>query len=1070
MNLSVYKSSAGSGKTFALVHNFLKLALSSDKPETVRHILALTFTNKAAQEMKDRILASLKAFSSNNITGKELALFTALETDKELGLDAEALKKRSEILYDHVLYNYSNFSVSTIDKFNYRLIQTFGIDMGLSANAEVELDELEILEEAVNRILSQAAENEQLSNWLTDFLINQLNEDKSWNISQHFFDFSKRTLNENDQFEIDKIEDLNLSNFSQILERLTAKKAIIANKKRGFKDRGLNLLDQHSVDIKWFYYGATTLGSFFKNLTEDLTKFPNNRALVMLTDDKWYGGKITDEQKQSIDGIKDELAVIMQSAIEYVEGIREEWLLINALLKNIHGLGMLSVVRQKFKEICKERNVIPISDFNRSISKIVRNEPAPYIYERLGYRYRNFLLDEFQDTSKMQWYNLLPLVENGLSVGEKSLIVGDAKQAIYRWRGGDADQLVYLPQIVDENADELTKQRSESLKHHIHHQVLENNWRSSKVIVNFNNYFFEALAKKRGGLIADVFAEVKQIPQKIDTPGFVHYSTLDLNEAYTTETSETNTDEALEGLEQMNALVLEKIEQLVDAGFEYKDIAVLCRSNAQISRLSEYLEPKIDIVTTEGLLLFSHPSSQLLIATLKYCLIAEVTSQNGLKSRTLLAAEMIVLLHQLGKLQGDLHELLIRINEDSSKENMHLLLSAESLSFTSSDFEGQNAYQQLLGIVRIFKLGSSTSPYVVLLLEKSLEFMRRFPNKTVDKFVEWITLNGHKISLELPENKNAVRIMTIHKSKGLEFPAVIFPFANTKINNKEKLWIDASILESKLPAGLINMNKDLLSTRFAEQYETELDKTWLDTINNYYVAMTRAENALFILAHKYKKKGESLRTVYQPIIEELETFNHEEEKLEIGKLQAPEGAGSEEAETKGQQIHFRKLQTDGGLDNIQLAKSSLSPSSHKKAKQYGQMTHEIMRNIEHSSIWPKYKGKLKNDLQYPKDLLEKVVTELDELFKNEQFIEIFDTAGKRYLEREIIGKAGKILRPDCAIDAGSQVIVLDYKTGAQEEKHIIQILEYRELIERIENKKTIAYLVYTEQNSIIPVS
>ena len=307
MQLSVYKSSAGSGKTFTLVKDFLTLALISDKPELVRNILALTFTNKAAQEMKDRILDSLHAFANGPISGKNLALLESLCASKKLKLSEDEIKKRSEKLLKYILHNYSSFSVSTIDKFNYRLIQTFAQDLGVSSSAEVELDELELLEEAINNLLEESATNDLLAEWLTDFLISQLNEDKSWNIKRHFIDFSKITLNENDQYLIDQLSELELSDFKNILKNIRKRISIIETEAKAIAKTGYDMLRNHDIDSDNYFGGKNSVTIFLRILQEStLEKFPNPAILTMLDKEDWSKGGAPTDQKNKIEASKEE--------------------------------------------------------------------------------------------------------------------------------------------------------------------------------------------------------------------------------------------------------------------------------------------------------------------------------------------------------------------------------------------------------------------------------------------------------------------------------------------------------------------------------------------------------------------------------------------------------------------------------------------------------------------------------------------------------------------------------------------------------------------------------------------
>jgi len=1065
MQLSVYKSSAGSGKTFTLVKDFLTLALISDKPELVRNILALTFTNKAAQEMKDRILDSLHAFANGPISGKNLALLESLCASKKLKLSEDEIKKRSEKLLKYILHNYSSFSVSTIDKFNYRLIQTFAQDLGVSSSAEVELDELELLEEAINNLLEESATNDLLAEWLTDFLISQLNEDKSWNIKRHFIDFSKITLNENDQYLIDQLSELELSDFKNILKNIRKRISIIETEAKAIAKTGYDVLRNHDIDSDNYFGGKNSVTIFLRILQEStLEKFPNPAILTMLDKEDWSKGGAPTDQKNKIEASKEEFIHIINKGLEFGDREVEKWILLKALLKNIHGVGLLSEVRKKFKLLTEELNVIPISTFNKNIANVVRNEPSPYIYERLGNRYRNFLLDEFQDTSKMQWHNLLPLVENGLSTLANSLIVGDAKQAIYRWRGGDADQFVYLPKITDPNADELTLERSKLLEQYINNQTLTSNWRSSAEIVKFNNNFFSKLAKIKGGLIADVYQSVEQEPQLKDVSGYINYELIPV------EGEEPELEESVTQEERLLNAVFARIQDLLNKGYQKGDIAILCRSNKQISALSQYLAPKINIVTSEGLLLFSHPSSLLLHTAFKHAQLSRNLTKDEQTTKTNLSVQIILLLSKLGKItQEDLHEFLSSVAEDKSDINLNLMLSSLGIDYKTEEIEGLTIYQQIMGLARMFGLSNHPSPYVILLMEKTLEYSKKYPAKTASQFIKWIELKGEKTSLALPENMEAVKIMTIHKAKGLEFPAVIFPFANTVVKSDTKLWVNSNYLDVGLPFGLINSSSTLERTKFSEIYNSEKSKTWLDTINTYYVAFTRAENALFIIAHEYKRSKTDMRSVYQPILEEYSEFNKEKNSLELGVLAPPERRKEVDSPLK-QSVFLEKIYCENWLENIAFAPVFRNDSSSLSPSAYGDLVHELLRSIVNSSQYAEQLEPRLSLMNIEANTKLKIESEFKALFEHKTFRKLFDSPGKRYLERDMIASNGKIIRPDCVILGSEKNILFDYKTGTPELAHEKQILEYKNNLEVMVNKPVEAYLVYTENAQLKKVN
>ena len=349
MSLTVYKSSAGSGKTFTLVKQFLELALKSPKPFNVKHILALTFTNKAADEMKTRVTTSLEVFAQAGDDLEENPLFKELLNSKKIKADKAELIKRSKQLHSYILNNYTSLSISTIDAFNYKLIQTFAYDLKVSNNATIELDESHIIEHAVREMLEKSAENQQLNDWLTDFLLIQLEDEKSWNLKYYFENFGKLLLSENAQTPIETLAKFDLSDFLVAKKRITKRLNSLKKKATTIVLQIEEIIEQLNISYDSFWYGNTTLFSHLKSTKSfDWSELPKKRILQLLEQDDWSKAKAPADDKQKIEAVKSELAELIQQSITYIEENRTELVLLNSVQQNLYGIGVLSEIKKEY--------------------------------------------------------------------------------------------------------------------------------------------------------------------------------------------------------------------------------------------------------------------------------------------------------------------------------------------------------------------------------------------------------------------------------------------------------------------------------------------------------------------------------------------------------------------------------------------------------------------------------------------------------------------------------------------------------------------------------------------------
>ena len=565
-SFSIYDASAGSGKTYALVKEYLKIILVAKKNDAYRNILAITFTNKAVHEMKSRIVGNLLEFAKDNPNPKAADLMKDLSG--EIKLSVSEIQIKSKQIIKHIIHNYAAFDISTIDKFTHKVIRAFALDLNLPMTFEVTLDTENLLTEAVDAIIAQAGEDDVLTKLLIDFTMQKTDEDKSWDISREILDTGRLLLNENNREEITHFQDKSISEFIEIKNKIAEACKVIDKENSELAMSLLALIDKKGIDIKSF-----SAGHFPNHLNNiAVEKFnPNNKTYHEFADIKIIKAA---KDKLEIEAIIPELLSVLETI--YTKFEKREFY--NAFLKNITPLSLLNTVSNELAKIQKEQNVLSIAEFNAIIYNEIQNQPAPFIYERLGERYRHFFIDEFQDTSEMQWQNLIPLIDNATSSeidGEKGtlMIVGDPKQSIYRWRGGKAEQFI-----------ELSKGKNPFNNPDKQLFTLGTNYRSYSEVIEFNNKLFYYLSAEFTNLdYQDLYENHSRQKENSKKGGYVNISFIPKLE-------NTSPDEdALDKIELYLQATLKTIEKVKSEGFEYQEIVILTRKRSQGTAVANYL-------------------------------------------------------------------------------------------------------------------------------------------------------------------------------------------------------------------------------------------------------------------------------------------------------------------------------------------------------------------------------------------------------------------------------------------------------------------------------------------------
>ena len=1044
-SFSIYDASAGSGKTYALVKEYLKIILVAPKNDAYRHILAITFTNKAVHEMKSRIVGSLSEFAKDEPSSKAQDLMQDLATVTELSIIQ--IKSKSQQIIKHIIHNYAAFDISTIDKFTHKVIRAFAHDLNLPMTFEVTLDTENLLVEAVDAIIAQAGEDETLTKLLIDFTMEKTDDDKSWDISREILETGRLVLNENNRNEITHFQDKSIAEFVEIKMKLSEACTILEKESIVFAEEALSLIDKNGIDTKSF-----SAGHFPKHLLSiQEGKFnPKNKTYHEFDDIKINK---TAKDRAIIETIIPDLLQLLDKVYKTFEKIN----FYKAFLKNITPLSLLNTVSNELAKIQGEQNVLSISEFNAIIHREIQNQPAPFIYERLGERYRHFFIDEFQDTSEMQWQNLIPLIDNALSgqddFGVKGtlMIVGDPKQSIYRWRGGKAEQFIELSK--DQNPFNNPDKRLEHLN---------KNYRSYSQIIKFNNDFFKLLSNEfEHPDYKDLYENHSHQKTNDKTGGYVNISFIPK-----VETAEGD-EEALDKTDLYVLATLNTIQKSVQQGFQYKDIVILTRKRSQGIAIANYLtEQGIPLLSSETLMIQNATEVRLIIHLLKY-----LKNSSDLESK----ANFLQYLAQNSQDKLPIHDFIAQgmaLFQETDFENW-LMSFDVSLSF--QNIRKKSLYEAVETIIAKFLSPPETSvlskgvgnAYVQYFLDIVLE--RDIRNQAgISDFLSFWDKNAEKFSIPSPEGTNAVRIMTIHKSKGLEFPVVIFPFAEEDYNRKpkDKLWLNAEEQDFGLPKVLIDNSSAVegFGEEAAEVYNQKKQEELLDNINVLYVALTRAEEQLYMISNmNLSSKGEvpknNMCSFFINYLENNGGFDKNKLEYEFGNATKLSVAKQHVDTSKTIPLVSEILNPK----NIKIAqREALMWGTHQQeAIEYGNVIHEILSFV---------KTKNDVDLAITKSIENGLITyaQKETVFNtineivNHSELEICFADGNEVLnEQAIIQKEGKTIKPDrMVLTKNKEVLLLDYKTGIHNVKYQQQLENYQTAIESMGYKVVKKALIY----------
>lgn len=1031
-SFSIYNASAGSGKTYMLVKEYLKIVLQAPADDAYRKILAITFTNKAVEEMKGRIIANLSDFSKDEPTDRGESLMKVIAT--ETGLSIATIKDKSKAIIKNIIHNYASFDVSTIDRFTHKVIRAFAHDLNLSVSFDVSLETENLLKEAVDAIIAKAGENEELTRLLVDFSLDKTDNDKSWDVTYELFETGKLLINENNRNELEQFKEKTIQDFIKVRKKLEEAISKITEENIALGNQLQELVQNAGVDPKSFS------GQYFPKhigyIIDDELKSSHKKYYE--PDDIKVNK--TAKDRDVIEGLKPQLLALLHKVYKNYEKKN----FYEAFLKNVTPLSLLNSIGQEMERIQKEQNILSISEFNAIIHKEIQNQPAPFIYERLGERYRHFFIDEFQDTSQMQWQNLVPLIDNSLSsedMGVKGslMLVGDPKQSIYRWRGGRAEQFIAL----SKDSNPFSNPDRQVIK-------LERNFRSYSEIINFNNKFFKMLSGEfSDNDYRDLYRNNSTQEYNAKKGGYVNISFI----------PQVDTDD--EDAPDRDALYLEAtlatIQKIKAQGFRYKDIVLLTRKRRPGILLANYLtEQGVPILSSETLLIENAAEVKLILNLLRY-----LKSNDNKEAK----AHFLYFVANTKKMGEGIHDFIAGGMEQPDEEALESWLAGYGIHISFSNCRRRSLYEAVETIVDAFIKEKSNQSYVQYFLDLVLERDIRTQSGISD-FLEYWQNNGSKFSIPSPEGNDAVRIMTIHKAKGLEFPVVIVPFAEEDYARapRSKMWLEIEDETLGFKKALIDSNKNVAEygQQGAELYNTKEQEELLDNINILYVALTRAEEQLYIISGRNTtSKGaltNNMSSYFIKYLEQAGHYNSQKDNYEFGearRISVPDVAQMAQPVIKVVAERFNPRAV-----KIARREALMWGSTQQHAIEFGNVMHEILSYITTYKDIPAAVSKAVEAGLIVQSQAGDVAVTLKEVIYHPELEAFFAEGNTTFNEQRIIKRGTQTIKPDRVAVKDGKALLLDYKTGIHKPIYEKQISSYETALQEMGLQVAKKALVY----------
>ncbi|MDR1499980.1 MAG: UvrD-helicase domain-containing protein [Tannerellaceae bacterium] len=1075
--LTVYRASAGAGKTYKLTGEYLKLLFAGE--QNYRHILAVTFTNKATGEMKSRIIEELYNLARSD-AGSDAGSSASGYVDmlgKEYGMSGEEIRLTAKKTLTNILHDYASFNISTIDRFFQQVMRAFTREIGLQGGYGIEMDQDLALSEAIDNMLGDLdkPESKELLGWLIRFAGEKVENGGEWNLRRQIMALSREIFKESYKASSEKINP-GIADKETLEDYKEELYAIIRSKERELGElgrEGCAILEKYALSPSDFKWGSRSPIFYLRLFARgEVKEPPASFAAMGASCDACYT-KTTPAGVASIiccafeDGLGNclrRIAALFDDMTGYYSA--------KEIVRNYYTLGILSDISRQVAAYRKENNIMLIADTTELLNKIIDGSDAPFIYEKTGTRINHYMIDEFQDTSDMQWSNFRPLIAESLANNCRNMIVGDVKQSIYRFRNSNWKLLDHQVR-----ADFLPQQVSE--------ETLKENWRSLRSVVDFNNTFFgiaPAILQEAGGEtgIVEAYAGNEQStpPALQDTKGHVKVDFLDADNAGDAGDAEDWEEEA------MLRLPVE-IERLQQSGYRPKDIAILVRTNREGATVADTLltykqshpdSPyRFDIVSDDALYISASPAVRLIVAMMNHL----VNPGNP-------TARRLACLSYYIAAEGNM-------SPDGSPEvSPEGLASGSPVDFPDdiqlavSRLERQSLYEMIEGIVRLFAslIGDGEEVFVQAFLDMALEFSQK-ENTGPERFLKWWDETGSRKTIATPDGQDAIRILTIHKSKGLGFKAVIIPLCDWGIDHKPSQQVIIWCHPLKAPFDRlyllpIRYGQGLAKTIFAKDYLEERLNASIDSLNTLYVAFTRAKEELIVIAPRPKKTdpktGAATRIasiadlLWESIRISFTSFDHTTGAFETGtsgtSTASASGTATASATAIGGasgsagEIRMGRITPAHKGDRMQLHLHGKKFFFDDTRRKHGALMHEILCTINTAGDIGSSVGKFLSEGIIGREEAAALETQLKDLLSTPDVASWYDGKARVLNEVDILFDKGQSRRPDRVMIYPDKVVVVDYKFGAPSDAHRKQLEGYINLIRRMGYPTVEGYVWY----------
>lgn len=1043
---TVINASAGSGKTYTLVQRLLMICLRfPNQPDAIRTIIALTFTNKAANEMKERILFYLGEFTKNDYSeNRDLQNIQEALAEQGYRITLEDLKHRSQKVLDYILHHYSTLNIGTIDKFNSRLVKSFSYELGLAQNFNLEIQPEPYLIEAVDKMLDEIGEEQTVSEAFMDFVNYNLDNNERVNLNQTLYNSAKKFVNDIHYQPLQDNRDFEWQAYETKKNELRKKISDNRTESSQLTAKALELIKSKNIDLEDFAQGKNGLGGFFQKVQDFYNKkrdgfpFPANEDSALTNFLK--GAVAKSKHKQSdIEEILHQLISWRRDIIDiYIDSQKKE-----KILEAILPLKVNADIQKKLIEIEEENDLVLLSKFNIIINENLRNEPSAFIYEKVGTQFQHYFFDEFQDTSAMQWQNFLPLRDNSITSDNTSFtIVGDPKQSIYRFRGGQSELMLNII-----NQKEITPKFATA-------EHLRFNWRSAKNIVDFNNRLYNFMSNDLNDEHQKIFGEnaVQEAQSNLEGRVKVHFLENSVKSVFYEESAEKMRND---------------IQECLDNGFTFSDITILCRGNNDIFNYSQLLgnlkvryngqETYIKTISEKGLTLDLSFTIKALIEYLKW----EINPKN----RQFLV-KMMYFLNVSGRITMTdfTSEIKTILNLESKSEIENYVDSHYHIKLIQNDVPQLNLYNFIEYYIQEFSVENKETDFLLNFLEMLFNYTQN-AGATLKEFLKYWDDEASKISIQASENIDAVQIMTIHKAKGLEFPVVFIPMRNENSDKKFSEWYDLNsedelktVILTQFSQELETYDEGLAQFNFENAYRNKIDRFCIQ-----YVATTRPVEQLFLYLEKPSKSSNHLElfdfvTEFQPIEngEKLDSFDI----FPVADLTKQKRKAKQEYRSENINSIAQKTEK---ASNIEIATTSKNYQNRVEHVRMGIFTHEILSKIKTrkdvSKVLNAYllEGLITNEEQ--KSILERI----ENVLTDSNYSSYFKENLKIINEREMFAienDQSKTYRPDRLIETMNGYIIVDFKTGEEKEKDQKQVETYKSKLEQFGKKVIKADVIY----------